>query len=75
MPSINGSFNTTSYIEIKICKWLLNGNFYDDTAETATYSCKNMQGSWDLYSTDYITNQTNDQELFKKYISLSSCGR
>jgi hypothetical protein len=75
MPSITGSFNTTVYIEIKICKWLLNGSFYDDTAETAAYSCKNMKGSWNLYSIEYITNQTNDQELFKKYMNLSSCGR
>ena len=75
MPSVTALLKNNS-VDIKICKWLLNGTYFFDTVETAIKSCVNMFGSWNLYSMHYISNySTTDQEMVKKYISLSSCGR
>jgi hypothetical protein len=71
------SFTISSgYEDIIICKWESNDVEHYDTS---TRACCQKIGYSSLWSTGYITNfeitPTNDQLMFKKYISGSVLGR
>ncbi len=83
LQSVTGYYKITisflvlsGYEDIIICKWEKNNVEHYDTSARA---CCQRIGYSSLWSTEYIPNfqiaPTNDQLMFKKYISSSVLGR